>query len=538
MSKPALKYDTDTSCFGCEPLFEACDHLVYLNNAFRIIGMPVDATTREIKRHISDLKSSLDMDDIESELKHAYAITPPPTLEKIREVEKRLQDPERRLIEELFWFWPEEWGMGRKDPGYAALADNNDTLAFQIWNDALTGSNMELAVRAKHNMAVIYHLVALDSENNVGQVEYTPEQRAQIAEYWNLSLQWWFELIYNDKIFWDLIAERVRMIDDAKLTPEFVKKLKATIPVALIKINAHLALYYADQGNPKMVQEHLAYVRVSKARKGGDNVDKMLSLVLRPMESRINSAVDRMDKTPEEGIRAASEVLKATNSYLTTIEAFVGKKNQSFSYLFDKVADACFTSVIAYGNQKKIWNPCLPVLTTIEQIAVSTEILEKVRHNIEIVKENITYEQANRYCWFCKTRPYDDFAKIEVEMYGDVQRNYPNITWRKISVTVPRCSHCKSVHASNQNSDAACGCLITLVVIGVIVCMFAYTKFWVLWLIAGIAVITVLCVLFTKAQKRKDPNKETAPESAKMNFPLVKEFTNKGYNLGTAPPTN
>jgi hypothetical protein len=42
----------------CVALFDACTPHVYRHNAFRITGLPVDASTREIKRRMDDLKSA------------------------------------------------------------------------------------------------------------------------------------------------------------------------------------------------------------------------------------------------------------------------------------------------------------------------------------------------------------------------------------------------------------------------------------------------------------------------------------------------
>src|SRR5688572_27031454 len=99
----------------CKPLLDACSPRVYRNNAFRITGLPVDASTRDIKRRIDDLRAAEEMGGGADEHSHAFALDPIPSLEDIREAARRLQDPERRLIEEFFWFWPMEWGKGKSD---------------------------------------------------------------------------------------------------------------------------------------------------------------------------------------------------------------------------------------------------------------------------------------------------------------------------------------------------------------------------------------------------------------------------------------
>src|ERR1700741_1326695 len=90
----------------CVPLLDVAHLNIYRENAFRITGLPVDATIKEIARHADMLKQMEELGYGEKANPGALALDPPPNIEQIREAIQRLKEPERRLIDEFFWFWP------------------------------------------------------------------------------------------------------------------------------------------------------------------------------------------------------------------------------------------------------------------------------------------------------------------------------------------------------------------------------------------------------------------------------------------------
>ena len=88
----------------------------YLHNAFRITGLPVDASTRDIKRRADDLKAAAEMGDDRDEHTHAFALNPSPTVDHIREAVQRLHEPGTPHHRGVFWFWPLDWDHDGSDP--------------------------------------------------------------------------------------------------------------------------------------------------------------------------------------------------------------------------------------------------------------------------------------------------------------------------------------------------------------------------------------------------------------------------------------
>lgn len=67
-------------------------------------------------------------------------------------------------------------------------------------------------------------------------------------------------------------------------------------------------------------------------------------------------------------------------------------------------------------------------------------------------------------CWFCDKRLSEDNAVAEVNMYGNVQREYGvGVRYETTTLRVPRCSICKLAHTRRNN------CKLIGIVFGIIV---------------------------------------------------------------------
>ena len=224
----------------CKPLLDAATKDLFRNNAFRITGLSVEATDPEVKKHAHKLKLMADVNRTAAVHTGAVALQPPPTPDQIREATGRLiKDPEVRLIDEFFWFWPCEPGRTAPDPALEALASGNDAAALKIWTANETNANS--GVVATHNIALLWHLRALDLEPDNAAPEADPAQVQALENYWRNSLQRW-KYLTSDDLLWDKVASRVRQLGDQRLTGGFVRQMRATLPLALAKVNAELAL--------------------------------------------------------------------------------------------------------------------------------------------------------------------------------------------------------------------------------------------------------------------------------------------------------
>ena len=75
-------------------------------NPFRILGIPVTATDREIAKQIGSMELYADMGKtIEYDSDHFFPIKPTRTTESIQETKQKIDQPNNKLFHALFWFW-------------------------------------------------------------------------------------------------------------------------------------------------------------------------------------------------------------------------------------------------------------------------------------------------------------------------------------------------------------------------------------------------------------------------------------------------
>jgi hypothetical protein len=374
----------------CRPLLEAATSQLYRANAFRITGLAADTTTRDISRRTDQLKLMAELGDGESAHTGAYALKPPPALDLIRDAIQKLKDPERRIIDEFFWFWPEEFGSGGSDAALQALARGDSKTALRIWSDK--EDDAVHGVIALHNLAVAYHLKALDLEGlAVGQAAGA-ERQQEAAHCWSEAFKRWERLAVDDQL-WERVNARIRQMDDARLTTGFARRMRATLPQALDKINAELALAYAENGNMEMTRMHVEFMRASN--QGLDDVEKTAQLILAPATTRLREQIQRAERrteeNPAEGASAVRELLEHAGQSMALFNVFFAKDHDTRTELFDEVASVCNKLQFAYHKKTDEDATCLELLRATLPFATSLEIRQRIEQNISILDGNVAY---------------------------------------------------------------------------------------------------------------------------------------------------
>ena len=366
----------------CKPLIDAATMDLFRKNVFRITGLSVDLTTPQFVRKAEKLKMLVEIGQDPHTQNAAFPMKPPPSLEEIGEAIRNVKDPEKRLIDEFFWFWPEEFGQSQSDPAIQALAKGDSKTAVEIWS-AKEESPTD-GVVASHNLALVFHIAALDWENYSVKNEVEVERRQKIADYWKGAFKRWERLAIDDR-FWDKVTALIRQLNEPDRLPTgFARRMRATLPEALDKINAELAVAFAESGKIELARLHIRFMR--ETNQGLDNVEKTAELVLTPASNRlkeqIKSARDRGEKNPPEAAKVALELFGQAGQTLTLFDLFFGKDNELRNDLFDEVASVCNRLQIVYYKETGDDKTCLEILKAILPFATSTDLRQVIEKDI------------------------------------------------------------------------------------------------------------------------------------------------------------
>lgn len=409
------EYTSDGRVGECKSLSDACTHFVYRHNAFRIAGLFVDASIREVKRRIDDLKHAEEMGDAEKEHCHAFALKPPPKLEQIREAALKLQDPERRIVDEFFWFWPMQWGKGKHDEALLALANGDRKVPHRIWANGLSENDVEKAVICKHNLAILYQLIALEGELLSLEKNLAEKTLDKIEEYWRKSFEWW-EQLTDDETFWTLVTNRIRSLDDPRLTTGFARRMRTTFPEAMDKINASLAVQFIQKGKLELAQKHIAYMK--ETHQGLDDVSKTLASIIMPIQTRIydiiKKATEIAKSEPERGAQAALDLFKTVSSPLDTVRKILPRDDHNRIDLCDAVAEAGLTCQRAYTRETRDWEQGTAILREAKRFAESDEVLELIAEHLALSQGASLIDPISEACEqafsAAKDRPEDGLS--------------------------------------------------------------------------------------------------------------------------------
>lgn len=374
----------------CKLLLEVATRDIFRRNTFRITGLSVNATPREISKQGDKLVLMQELGGGGFENIALLGRVPAPTPDELRHALQRMRNAENRILDELFWFWPENGGKTATDPALTALARGDTEGARAIWgaDGRLSATN----VRAAHNLAILHHVLALDAEAPDAHRNSARPRRKEIDEHWRQALAHWQLLVDNDH-FWEAISARIRQLNEPNLTTGYARLIRSTLPKALNKISADVIVALAADGKTDLARNHLDLVRVHGNGSAGTEMtaDFALSPVAARLHEHIETARRRAEHGPSEAVEAARELLDHAEASLT-LYALFGISGESRKEIFDEVAGMVVTCAINHQRKTEDNVTFVAVLERALPLAVSDEVRQRVRKNIEIGRGNLNLE--------------------------------------------------------------------------------------------------------------------------------------------------
>ena len=375
----------------CKPLFRLATQHLFRKNSFRVTGLPVDATTREISKHIDKLKQMTELGLPTGTHRTPLALAPPPTADDIRNAHQNLKDPETRIIEEFFWFWPEDFGHSQSDAALQALAAGDSDTALLIWRAKET--NPSDGVVALHNNAVFWHLKALDAETDPGFNALAQGATNQVDKFWREAIKRW-NCLLTDDLLWETVATRVMQIDEARLTMGFVRRIRASLPLAFRKVHAELALGYSQSGATDMAKMHIAFMRADDKNFGTAEhaAELVLSSTIIRVREHIRNAKQAAEDSPKTADQNAIDLIAIGLPLLATLDIFYGESAHPAKDILDVVATACVNCLVSHQRTTADNRTFLHLLERAQPLAQTAAVRKHFQTNIKIGRSNWAFE--------------------------------------------------------------------------------------------------------------------------------------------------
>lgn len=522
-----------------EVLLRAASPDLFRLNAFRITGLPVDATASQITRQVEKLRLAEKFGGASLQARRAFVLDPPPDGEQLRTALQRLHDPEVRLIDEFFWFWPREMGDSR-DEGLTALAHGDEQAAAAYWSRI--EAEHSISNVSMHNLAVLAHLNVLDLDGLPINGELSSEEATARARMWNSAFRRWKALLENEG-FWSRLTRRIHDLDDPRLTTGSSRRIRESLPLALLSINARLASRAALAGNAAEAARQLAVMRES----GFDAavINSALRGVVEPIREQIKTVSNGAEKETAADVTQGAVVARRLHDQmrlqLAAIDCLLPAGDAVRDGAHDEVALQMLGSTIAYGNKTDDWRTAVELLEQALPIAASASARGRIELNLKICRDN----KISGTCHFCEDRLADKSSGIEVKVHGNVQTfpvayNTTRTIWNHSSVTVPRCKTCAEAHRQWSGGHAVAFMVTLLSLFAYLMSLNVIGDLVSDGLALTLYVVGVCAVFFVPGMLSGATSyirfQGIKPESMKYGHASLQKRKAEGWKLGAAPP--
>jgi hypothetical protein len=380
--EPAALFDAATNTEPYTPLFAIANSNLYQTNAFRLAGLQVSATAREIKRAYQEFSLYKELGRSWVPASFISHIVDPSDDER-EAAFTQIGNPEQRLLQEFFWFWRD----GDADDAFAAVQAKDQDRPVKEWRRR-SGVSDPNGI-ASHNLAVFNHLMALQTEGSklLGRPVVAPD-------FWKDAFNYWHAVVENSR-FWDCFIQRIRHVNDPRVTPDLAEKIWASLPEAILYINAANAVRAAEAGDfvEAARQRQLMY----GAGLGKQNADKALNRALTPLMQHLtllcSQAKSQVETNPTRGIEVVRDLDGAKSPLLKTLNCLVGADDPRRSAAHDEVAFAIRGCLIDYVNKTKAWSGALPLFENCLALAQEPSLRATLSEDIAILHGNLDLQR-------------------------------------------------------------------------------------------------------------------------------------------------
>jgi hypothetical protein len=334
---------------------------LYRNNVFRLTGLPVTASATQVRRRREEaaLMARLGSPPVQSA--NGLSLTPAPDWDTVNSAFESLRNPVLRLVHELLWVW---------DAG-----EDDD-----------------------HDYAVRRHCGVLEGPS------LTAPDRPEISEdplaqQWLIAVRAWADVLSGDEI-WDRARERVKAIDDPRLTTGTVRRLRDRLPRHIVDVHLALAARAAEETDDRAADRHLWVLDESPF--DDDLIDAALRDAVRPAEDRIRTACEAAnrvaDTAPLKAIEAGRVLLEQTEAPLRTIAGMLGADDAVTAAIHDEVATSVNLCAVSHDNETEAGGPAMSLLPTARKLARERTTIELIERNMTVISANRVRGKVNDLC--------------------------------------------------------------------------------------------------------------------------------------------
>ncbi len=348
------------------------------NNPFRILGLPVTATEREIAKRISDLAIHAEMGTMPSYPSDFSVLSAVErTAEAIKDASNHIEQPEHKLYYAQFWFW----NNGDADTqAMKLLQEGSISKAVNIWMQTFEGGKVtKKNFSNMRNLSVL--LLAIAGKNGALNKDYLTKGIILAGKT--------FESQYFAP-FSEAIAGTTFPIDPEQLLRLWAEEVLQSFKFAL------------DRPDGIATKELLECFKYFSADIRHFVADKFVLQPLQRVEDEIHEAGVRRTDKPDRAKLFGVDLFNNVKNDLQYLKVILGEENVKFQNTADKLANEILQCAIDFFNisienndEVKAAADARKLAEMAKNVAAGERVKSRIDENIDLINK-WEHEQTNK----------------------------------------------------------------------------------------------------------------------------------------------
>ena len=388
------------------------------SNPFRILGLPVNSTEKQIAKRISDIQIYSEMGKtIKYDTDFLFIPDFERTAEKIRKAVSDIERPQRKLFYALLWFYEK---TKIDELCFELLVDGNKDKAKALWQESIEKQSSNPNMFYGHNNLLTLYLV---------DAYYHAKDK---GEFLNTLL--------------NAIESLAFVLNNEQLMGEYIKQVcgdKAAVKLEITYISLAEEIYenYTEFiGVKKGVNAKEFLSSLSNLPKPiKDSIKgKFVNKPLQSIEEAIKEAAYNKKENPSHSDECGEELYERTKKDLAILQNILSSDDITYKSVADKLANEIEQCSLTFYNSLKDGDEqdespdpadsALKLLKYAEKIAVGIRVKEKIHQGIEVLEEN---KKSGVYA----KNIFAQLGKANEVRKANIVSEYPNVAKQLIEGT-------------------------------------------------------------------------------------------------------
>lgn len=303
--------------------------LIY-QNPFRVLGIPVTATDREIAKQIGDMAIYAEMGKpIEYDSDNFFNEKPDRTTESIQEAKQKIDQPNDKLFYSLFWFW-ENSGNTVDEMAFEELKNGNVEKAIEFWEREIKNGITAQNKSNYKNLSVLR--LGLSVQNGKLDKSLFINSLSLSGEFLaNGHFEYFTNQVLGTKHSVDLLETTNHYVDEIiSIVMPHLAKRKSANKVTHKELLNHFATY------PDSIQNGI--------------LEKFIGKPIHNIERQIEKSEQLRNDDVSKANKTGFELYKNTQEDINQIQSVLTKSDLKYQLVADKLAEEILQCSIDYFN--------------------------------------------------------------------------------------------------------------------------------------------------------------------------------------------